>query len=192
MEVVAPQHRARFSDFLVVDQRGGHPVIMAAADEQIDDLHKKYRLIEGDRKAFSEEGQQVLRRQRANIDKLKGDNQQLKEELCSDEFVESLLADYAKDIPVTSAIQVCTSYWPLRLPLTYSLPTDPCVLPTGHERRPALGHRQGAQVDWPRRWQVWPAVRRRGAAVRCAPPAPAAVVRIVLVLAAAAGVTPTH
>ena len=38
--------------------------------------------------------------------------QQLKEELCSDEFVESLLADYAKDIPVTSAIQVCTSYWP--------------------------------------------------------------------------------
>lgn len=54
---------------------------MAAADEQIDDLHKKYRIIEGDRKAFSEEGQQVLRRQRANIDKLKGDNQQLKEEL---------------------------------------------------------------------------------------------------------------
>ena len=56
--------------------------------------------------------------------------QQLKEELCSDEFVESLLADYAKDIPVTSAIQVCTSYWPLRLPLSYSLPTDPCVLPS--------------------------------------------------------------
>ena len=54
---------------------------MSGADEQIDDLHKKYRIIEGDRKAFSEEGQQVLRRQRANIEKLKGDNQQLKEEL---------------------------------------------------------------------------------------------------------------
>lgn len=48
---------------------------------QIDELQKKYRIVDGDRKAFSQEGQQALLRQRANIDKLKGDNQQLKEEL---------------------------------------------------------------------------------------------------------------
>jgi len=48
---------------------------------ELADLHKKYRIIEGDRKAYSDESQSVLRKQRATIDKLKADNQQLKEDL---------------------------------------------------------------------------------------------------------------
>jgi len=53
----------------------------ADVDSDLSDLQKKYRAIDGDRKSFSEESQTHLRKQRATIDKLKGDNEQLKEEL---------------------------------------------------------------------------------------------------------------
>jgi len=55
------------------------------ADDNVDndlaDLQKKYRSVDGDHKSFSEDSQQHLRKQRATIEKLKGDNEQLKEEL---------------------------------------------------------------------------------------------------------------
>jgi len=55
------------------------------ADDNVDndlaDLQKKYRSVDGDHKSFSEDSQQHLRKQRATIDKLKNDNEQLKEEL---------------------------------------------------------------------------------------------------------------
>ena len=50
-------------------------------ESELEDLHKKYRIIEGDRKAYSEEGQALLRKQRNTIDKLRGENDQLKSDL---------------------------------------------------------------------------------------------------------------
>ena len=61
---------------------------MAGASEDVDNelngLQKRYRIVEGDRKAYSEDSSNLLRRQRATIDKLKGDNAQLKEELSAE------------------------------------------------------------------------------------------------------------
>ena len=50
-------------------------------DGVVSSLEKKYRTVDGDPKGFSDESQAVLRNQRATIDQLKGDNEQLKEEL---------------------------------------------------------------------------------------------------------------
>ena len=38
--------------------------IMDEIETDLDDLHKKYRIVEGDRKAYSEENHSVLRKQR--------------------------------------------------------------------------------------------------------------------------------
>merc|ERR1712054_532810 len=63
--------------------RAGPRAIMDddGVDSDLAELQKKYRAVDGDHKVFSEDSQQHLRKQRATIDKLKSDNEQLKEEL---------------------------------------------------------------------------------------------------------------
>ena len=50
-------------------------------EAQRDELQRRYRIMEGDRKAYAEEVQNVLRKQRSHIDKLAKENMQLKQEL---------------------------------------------------------------------------------------------------------------
>ena len=45
------------------------------------DLQRKYKIMEGNRKSYTEDAQHHIRRQRQTIDKLKFDNNQLKTEL---------------------------------------------------------------------------------------------------------------
>ena len=54
---------------------------MADQQAELDGVQKKYRIVEGNAKAYSGESQSILAKQRGTIEKLKGDNQQLKEEL---------------------------------------------------------------------------------------------------------------
>jgi len=53
----------------------------AEEKEKLEDLQKRYRLMEGDRKSYSEESQNIIRKQRGTIEKLKSDNEGLNEEL---------------------------------------------------------------------------------------------------------------
>ncbi|KAL1504879.1 hypothetical protein AB1Y20_008649 [Prymnesium parvum] len=53
----------------------------SSVEHDLAELQKKYRAADGDHKSYSEDGQQHLRKQRATIEKLKTDNEQLKEEL---------------------------------------------------------------------------------------------------------------
>jgi len=48
---------------------------------QLDELQRKYRIMEGDRKSYAEEVQNVVRKQKSQIEKLKRENNQLKSEL---------------------------------------------------------------------------------------------------------------
>lgn len=50
-------------------------------DAELAELHRKFRLLEGERKAFAEESQNTLRKQRISLEKLKKENEYLKEEL---------------------------------------------------------------------------------------------------------------
>lgn len=51
------------------------------AHEATKDLQRKYNAMEKDRKSYSDESQAVIRKQRTTMDKLKKDNETLKEEL---------------------------------------------------------------------------------------------------------------
>ncbi|KAJ3411808.1 hypothetical protein HDV05_001707 [Chytridiales sp. JEL 0842] len=51
------------------------------AEIELQKLQRQYRIMEGDRKAYSEESRIVISKQRATIEKLKRDNQHLQEEL---------------------------------------------------------------------------------------------------------------
>lgn len=53
----------------------------ADVEQQLADLHRKYRIMEGNRKSYSEDSQNIIKRQRAAIEKLKQDSAALKEEL---------------------------------------------------------------------------------------------------------------
>ena len=48
---------------------------------ELDELQRRYRMMESDRKAYADEVQNVVRKQKAQIDKLKRENGQLKSEL---------------------------------------------------------------------------------------------------------------
>uniref|UniRef100_A0A7S0SDG4 ODAD1 central coiled coil region domain-containing protein n=1 Tax=Mantoniella antarctica TaxID=81844 RepID=A0A7S0SDG4_9CHLO len=50
-------------------------------EDQLAELHRKYRIMEGNRKSYSEDSQNHIRRQRQAIEKLKEDNASLKTEL---------------------------------------------------------------------------------------------------------------
>mmetsp|Transcript_33531 Transcript_33531/g.83551 ORF Transcript_33531/g.83551 Transcript_33531/m.83551 type:complete len:550 (+) Transcript_33531:105-1754(+) len=54
---------------------------MSAVEAELDELQRRYRIMEGDRKAYAEEVQNVLRKQRSHIDKLGKENSQLKTDL---------------------------------------------------------------------------------------------------------------
>ena len=53
----------------------------ASVDAELDELQRRYRIMEGDRKSYAEEVQAVVRKQKAQIEKLKRENGQLKSEL---------------------------------------------------------------------------------------------------------------
>mmetsp|Transcript_2665 Transcript_2665/g.3018 ORF Transcript_2665/g.3018 Transcript_2665/m.3018 type:complete len:559 (-) Transcript_2665:802-2478(-) len=73
--------------------KGGAP---SEVETQLAEMHRKYRIMEGNRKSYSEDSQVIIRRQRATIEKLKNDNISLKNEIAGHE------ADTA---PVSTAIQ---------------------------------------------------------------------------------------
>ncbi|KAK3273593.1 Outer dynein arm protein 1 [Cymbomonas tetramitiformis] len=50
-------------------------------ETQLVELQRKYRVMEGNRKAYSDDSQSIIKRQRATIEKLKLDNSSLKAEL---------------------------------------------------------------------------------------------------------------
>ena len=52
-----------------------------SVDAELDELQRRYRIMEGDRKSYAEEVQTVVRKQKAQIEKLKRENGQLKQEL---------------------------------------------------------------------------------------------------------------
>ena len=52
-----------------------------SVDAELDELQRRYRIMEGDRKSYAEEVQAVVRKQKAQIEKLKRENGQLKQEL---------------------------------------------------------------------------------------------------------------
>ncbi len=53
----------------------------ANIDAELDELQRRYRMMEGDRKSYADEVQNVVRKQKAQIEKLKRENGQLKSEL---------------------------------------------------------------------------------------------------------------
>ena len=48
---------------------------------ELDELQRRYRIMEGDRKSYAEEVQNVVRKQKSQIEKLNRENSQLKAEL---------------------------------------------------------------------------------------------------------------
>jgi len=54
---------------------------MGDVDVQLADLQRKYRIMEGNRKAYSEDSQKLIVTQRGQIEKLKTENKALKDEL---------------------------------------------------------------------------------------------------------------
>jgi hypothetical protein len=51
------------------------------AEIELQKLQRQYRIMEGDRKAYSEESRILISKQRQSIEKLKGDNGNLVQEL---------------------------------------------------------------------------------------------------------------
>ena len=60
---------------------GSVPDPSVSVDAELDELQRRYRIMEGDRKSYAEEVQAVVRKQKAQIEKLKRENGQLKQEL---------------------------------------------------------------------------------------------------------------
>lgn len=50
-------------------------------EQQLTEMQRKYRMLEGNQKKWTENSQYTIRRQRLAIEKLKADNAALKEEL---------------------------------------------------------------------------------------------------------------
>lgn len=48
---------------------------------QVAEIQRKYRIMEGSRRSYSEDSQATIRRQRATIEQLKADNSKLKQQL---------------------------------------------------------------------------------------------------------------
>lgn len=53
----------------------------SSVEAELEELQRRYRIMEGDRKAYAEEVQNVLRKQRSHIEKLAKENLSLKQEL---------------------------------------------------------------------------------------------------------------
>mmetsp|Transcript_3964 Transcript_3964/g.7550 ORF Transcript_3964/g.7550 Transcript_3964/m.7550 type:complete len:565 (-) Transcript_3964:445-2139(-) len=52
-------------------------------ETEVSDLRKKYRVMEGSKKQYAEESRKILRQQKAIIDKIKAENDKLKEEIAT-------------------------------------------------------------------------------------------------------------
>jgi len=57
------------------------PAAPSSVEAELDELQRRYRMMESDRKAYADEVQNVVRKQKSQIDKLKRENAQLKQEL---------------------------------------------------------------------------------------------------------------
>ena len=85
--LTAPTSQKGFYDFTVCSSKLFlvSPTLTASMSDdpstELSNLRRATSQVDGDSKAFSEDSQAVLRNQRGMIDKLKGDNEQLKEEL---------------------------------------------------------------------------------------------------------------
>jgi len=88
---------AASSDVLGVS---GGPSLLASNGAEVDELHRAYRIMELTRKQNSEESANTLRMQRQQIDKLKKDNDRLKEDLA----LETRQARQANNISGTAQI----------------------------------------------------------------------------------------
>jgi hypothetical protein len=56
-------------------------IYLKSAEIELQRLQRQYRIMEGDRKAYSEESRILIGKQRVTIDKLKKDNDYLQDEL---------------------------------------------------------------------------------------------------------------
>jgi hypothetical protein len=54
---------------------------MSSAEMELHKLQRQYRIMEGDRKAYSEESRLLISRQKSSVDKLRKDNEYLQDEL---------------------------------------------------------------------------------------------------------------
>jgi len=59
----------------------GHIGDNSDVELQVAEIQRKYRIMEGSRRSYSEDSQSTIRRQRATIEQLKADNSKLKEQL---------------------------------------------------------------------------------------------------------------
>eukprot|EP00002_Diphylleia_rotans_P012183 TRINITY_DN2383_c0_g1_i6.p1 TRINITY_DN2383_c0_g1~~TRINITY_DN2383_c0_g1_i6.p1 ORF type:complete len:540 (-),score=149.72 TRINITY_DN2383_c0_g1_i6:74-1693(-) len=75
---------------------GAHDV-----EGELAELHRRFRIMEGERKAYTETSQSDIRKQRATIEKLKRENEYLKDELTQ---VESQSVDHSANQSTTGAI----------------------------------------------------------------------------------------
>ena len=50
-------------------------------EQEVAELQRKFRVLENDKRAYSEDSQGVIRKQRASIEKLTRENRQMKQEL---------------------------------------------------------------------------------------------------------------
>ena len=66
---------------MLAPEWGSVPDPSVSVDAELDELQRRYRIMEGDRKSYAEEVQAVVRKQKAQIEKLKRENGQLKQEL---------------------------------------------------------------------------------------------------------------
>lgn len=68
--------------------------------QELDDLQRKYRMMEINRKSYSEDSQNTIRMQKQQIDKLKKDNERLKEDLA----LETRQAKQANNVSASAQI----------------------------------------------------------------------------------------
>ncbi len=55
-------------------------IFFSVAEQELVKLQQQYRIMEGDRKAYSEESQNLIRKQRAAIEALQKENEELMKE----------------------------------------------------------------------------------------------------------------
>lgn len=67
---------------------------------ELDDLQRQYRMMENSRKLYLEDSQNTIRMQRQQIDKLKKDNDRLKEDLA----LETRQAKHANNMTASAQI----------------------------------------------------------------------------------------
>ncbi len=63
-------------------------------EQEIQELQRKFRVLENDKRAYSEDAQGVIRKQRATIEKLTRENRKMKQDLSDARAVPSNRSDH--------------------------------------------------------------------------------------------------